>query len=250
MRRHLMVGNWKMYKTPEETTDFFADLRLLVRAVAHCDMVICPPTVDLHAALDATQGSNIAIGAQNLYWGREGAFTGEVSGHMLRAMGCHFVIAGHSERRQYFAETDADVFRKTRSAIEYGLTPIVCFGEQLEQREAGQTETHLDAQFQGALGALSAAEIAKVVIAYEPVWAIGTGRTATPKIAGETHRFLRGRVKAAFGATQAAATRILYGGSVTPDNSGALMQEEEIDGALVGGASLAPKSFATIVQYR
>ena len=250
MRRHLMVGNWKMYKTPEETSEFFADLRGMVRTVAHCDMVICPPSVDLYAALEATQGSNIAVGAQNLYWGREGAFTGEVSGHILRAMGCHYVIVGHSERRQYFGESDVDVFRKARAAIEYGLTPIVCLGEHLEQRESRQAEAHLGAQFDAGVGGLTAAEFSKVVLAYEPVWAIGTGRTATPEIAATSHRFLRGKVAAAFGAAQAAATRILYGGSVKPDNSRALMVEEEIDGALVGGASLDPKSFAAIVQYR
>ena len=250
MRRHLMVGNWKMNKTPEETAEYFADLRPLLRAVAHCDMVICPPSVDLQAALEAARGSNIAVGAQNLYWGREGAFTGEVSGHQLRAMGCLYVIVGHSERRQYFAETNADVHRKTLAAMEYGLTPIVCVGENLEQREAGHTEAWLGAQFEGALAGLTPAEMSKVVIAYEPVWAIGTGLTATPEIAAAAHRFLRGRVASTFGDTQAAATRILYGGSVKPDNSQALMAEEEIDGALVGGASLEPNAFAGIVQYR
>ena len=250
MRRPLIAGNWKMYKTPEETAAFFQALRPLVTAVSHCDVVVCPPSVDLHAALETAQGSNVAIGAQNLYWGREGAFTGEVSGHMLRAMGCRYALVGHSERRQYFGESDADVRKKALAAIEYGLTPIVCVGENLEQREAGETESWLTAQFDGCMAAMTPAEFSKVVIAYEPVWAIGTGRTATSEMAGAAHGFLRGCVGRVFGEKQAAATRILYGGSVKPDNIRALMAVEDIDGALVGGASLEAKSFAAIVQFR
>jgi triosephosphate isomerase len=206
--------------------------------------------VDLQAALEATQGSNAVIGAQNLHWGREGAFTGEVSGHMLRAMGCHYVIVGHSERRQYFGETDADVQKKTAAAIEFGLTPIVCVGEHLEHREAGETDECLRSQFDGGFDGLSAAEFAKVVLAYEPAWAIGTGKTATPESAAQVHQFLRAMVAKKFGDALAAATRILYGGSVKPDNIAALMAEDGIDGALVGGASLDPKSFAAIVRYK
>jgi triosephosphate isomerase len=250
MRRPLIAGNWKMNKTPEEAADFFRQLRPLMRAVSHCDIVVCPPSVDLHAALEATQGSNAVIGAQNLHWGREGAFTGEVSGQMLRAMGCHYVIVGHSERRQYFGETDADVQKKTAAAIEFGLTPIVCVGEHLEHREAGETDECLRCQFEGGLDGLSAAEFAKVVIAYEPVWAIGTGKTATPEIAAQVHQYLRAMAAKKFGDAVAATTRILYGGSVKPDNIAALMAEDDIDGALVGGASLDPKSFAAIVRYK
>jgi triosephosphate isomerase len=250
MRRPLIAGNWKMYKTPDEASALVRELRPLVTAVSHCDVVVCPPSVDLPAALEAAQGSGIAVGAQNLYWGREGAFTGEVSGPILRAMGCRYVIVGHSERRQYFFETDEDVRKKTQAAVECGLTPIVCVGERLEQREAGQTETLLEVQFEDGLSRLSVAEFAKVVIAYEPVWAIGTGRTATPQQAQSAHLCLRRQIAQAFGDAQAAATRILYGGSVKPDNITMLMAEEDIDGALVGGASLDAKSFAAIVKYR
>jgi triosephosphate isomerase len=250
MRRPLIAGNWKMYKTPDESADFFRQLRPLVRAVSHCDIVVCPPSVALQAALEAAQGSNVSIGAQNLHWAREGAFTGEVSGQMLRAMGCHYVIVGHSERRQYFGETDADVQKKTAAAIEFGLTPIVCVGEHLEHRNAGETDNCLRCQFEGGLGGLSAAEFARVVIAYEPVWAIGTGKTATPEIAAQVNQYLRAMTAKRFGDALAATTRILYGGSVKPDNIAALMAEDDIDGALVGGASLDPKSFAAIVRYK
>jgi triosephosphate isomerase len=250
MRRPLIAGNWKMYNTPEEAADFFRQLRPLVTAVSHCDIVVCPPFVDLQSALEAAQASNVAIGAQNLHWAREGAYTGEVSGQMLRAMGCHYVIVGHSERRQYFDETDADVQKKAAAAIEYGLTPIVCVGEHLEHRDNSQADEYLRCQFNGCLDGFSAAEFARVVIAYEPVWAIGTGRPATPEIAADVHQHLRAMAAERFGGALAATTRILYGGSVKPDNIAALMAKEDIDGALVGGASLDPKSFASIVRYR
>jgi triosephosphate isomerase (TIM) len=250
MRKPLMAGNWKMYKTPAETHAFFESFKPLAAAHAgHCDIVICPPFPDLHAAVREAGGSAIAIGAQNLYWGKEGAVTGEVSGHMLQASGCRYVIVAHSERRQYFGESEADVVRKTQAALEWDLTPIVCVGERLEERESGATEAVLGEQFDGGLAPLTPEQFASIVIAYEPVWAIGTGKTATPQMAAEAHRFIRRRVAAKFGEQQAAATRILYGGSVKPDNVKALMAEEEIDGALVGGASLDPKSFAAIVNY-
>jgi triosephosphate isomerase len=248
-RKPIMAGNWKMYKTPAGTHDFFEAFKPLVRGAEHCDIVICPPFPNLPAAVQEAQGGNIAIGAQNLYWGREGAVTGEVSGHMLQAVGCSYAIVAHSERRQYFAESEPDVVRKTRAALEYGLTPIVCVGERLEEREANRTEDVLGAQFDGGLAPLAAEEFAKIVVAYEPVWAIGTGKTATPEIAAAAHRFIRGKVAAAFGDEIAASVRILYGGSVKPDNVKKLMEEEEIDGALVGGASLDPASFAAIVEY-
>jgi triosephosphate isomerase len=244
-----MAGNWKMYKTPAETHTFFEAFKPLVGTSAHCGIVICPPFPNLPAAVQEAQGSNIAIGAQNLYWGKEGAVTGEVSGHMLQAVGCRYVIVAHSERRQYFAESEPDVVRKTQAALEYGLTPIVCVGERLEEREANRTEDILGMQFDGGLAPLPADQFAKVVIAYEPVWAIGTGKTATPEIAASAHRFIRGKVAAKFGDALAASVRILYGGSVKPDNVKKLMAEEEIDGALVGGASLDPASFAAIVNY-
>jgi triosephosphate isomerase len=249
LRKPLMAGNWKMYKTSAETQDFFEAFKPMVADATHCDIVICPPFPSLAAAVEQARGSNIEVGAQNLYWGREGAVTGEVSGYMLQAAGCKYVIVGHSERRQYFGEKEPDVVRKTRAALDYGLTPIVCIGERLEDRESNITESVLAAQFDGGLAPLTPEEFAKVVIAYEPVWAIGTGKTATPAIAADVHRFIRSGVALKFGDAQAAATRILYGGSVKPDNVKSLMAEEDIDGALVGGASLDPKSFAAIVRY-
>ena len=248
MRKPLMAGNWKMYKTPAETHAFFESFKPLVAAVNGCDIVICPPFPDLHTAVKEANGSAIGIGAQNLYWGKEGAVTGEVSGHMLQAAGCRYVIVAHSERRQYFGETEADVVRKTQAALEWNLIPVVCVGERLEERESGATESVLAEQFDGGVAPLTPEQFAQIVIAYEPVWAIGTGRTATPQIAADAHRFIRQRVAATFGDARAAATRILYGGSVKPDNVRALMAQEEIDGALVGGASLDPKSFAAIVN--
>jgi len=248
-RKPLMAGNWKMFKTPAETQAFLEAFAPLVAATTHCDVAVFPPLVNLAAAVAAAQGSNIGVGAQNLYWGKEGAFTGEVSGHMLQAAGCRYVIIGHSERRQYFGETDATVLRRTQAAIEYGLIPVVCVGEKLEDREGGRTDAVLAEQFDGGLAPLTAEQFATVVIAYEPVWAIGTGKTATPEMAADAHKFIRGKVAEKFGAEQAAATRILYGGSVKPDNVKSLMAQEDIDGALVGGASLEPKSFASIVNF-
>jgi len=249
MRKPVLAGNWKMYKTPAETRSFFEAFKPLVRDATHCDIVICPPFPNLPAAVDESKGTSIAIGAQNLYWGKEGAVTGEVSGHMLQAIGCSYVIIAHSERRQYFGECEADVVRKTQAALEYGLTPIVCVGERLEEREGSRTEDVLAAQFDGGLAPLAPEHFAKIVIAYEPVWAIGTGKTATPQIAADAHRFIRQKVAKKFGETLASSARILYGGSVKPDNVSSLMAEEEIDGALVGGASLDPKSFAAVVKY-
>jgi len=245
----MMAGNWKMYKTPAETHAFFETFKPLVGDATHCEIVICPPFPNLHAAVKEAGGSNIAVGAQNLHWGREGAVTGEVSGHMLQAVGCRYVIVAHSERRQYFGETEPDVVRKAQAALDYGLTPIVCIGERLEEREGNRTEDVLGEQIDGGLAPLTADQFAKIVIAYEPVWAIGTGKTATPDLAAAAHRFIRGKVAGKFGDALAEAVRILYGGSVKPDNVKRLMTEEEIDGALVGGASLDPGSFAAIVKY-
>src|SRR5580704_16569586 len=249
MRTPLMAGNWKMYKTPAETQAFFDAFLPLVAGATGRDAAICPPYVDLPVALAATQGSKVGIGAQNLAPGKEGAMTGEISGHMLQAIGVKYVIIGHSERRQFFGETDAGVLAKTKAALEYGLTPIVCVGELLAQRESGSTEAVLNAQFEGGIAPLTAEQFSKIVIAYEPVWAIGTGKVATPEQAAEAHAYIRGRIAAKFGTGQAVATRILYGGSVKPDNVAGLMQKLDIDGALVGGASLDPKSFAAIVNF-
>jgi triosephosphate isomerase (TIM) len=249
MRKPMLAGNWKMYKTPAETHAFFEAFKPLVAHASHCDIVICPPFPDLHAAVKEAAGSNVSIGAQNLYWGKEGAVTGEVSGHMLQAIGCSYVIIAHSERRQYFGESEPDVVRKAQAALEFGLNPVVCVGERLEERESGRTEEVLGEMVDGGIAPLTPAQFAKIVIAYEPVWAIGTGKTATPRIAADAHRFIRKKVAAKFGDSAAETTRILYGGSVKPDNVKSLMCEEEIDGALVGGASLDPRSFAAIVNF-
>jgi triosephosphate isomerase len=244
-----MAGNWKMYKTPAETTAFFEKFRPLAGQAEHCEIVICPPFTNLAAAVEAAQGTRIHIGAQNIGWAKEGAFTGEISGPMIVASGATYVLVGHSERRQYFAETDETVLKRTQAALEFGLTPIVCVGERLEERESGHTDAVLARQFQHGIASLSERQFARVVIAYEPVWAIGTGKTATPEIAADAHRAIRGQVRAKFGKEAAEAIRILYGGSVKPDNTRSLMAQPEIDGVLVGGASLDAVSFASIVNF-
>jgi len=248
-RKKLIAANWKMYKNPSQTDEFFRGFLPLIFGHERDEIVVCPPYIDLQVALESAKGSHIAIGAQNVYGKDEGAFTGEISPAMLVAVGCTHVIIGHSERRQYFAETDDTVNLKLKAALEHDLTPIVCVGEVLEEREASLTEDVLRRQCLRAFHAISAKKAAKLVIAYEPVWAIGTGKTATPEMASDAHVLIRGEAAKAFGQEFAEALRILYGGSVKPDNATALMSEEEIDGALVGGASLDPKSFAAIVKY-
>jgi triosephosphate isomerase len=250
LRRPVIAGNWKMYKTGAETRAFFQAFLPLIAAANHCEIVVAPPFTALAAAVEAASGSAIAIAGQNVYWEREGAFTGEISARMLAEVGCRGAIVGHSERRQYFGETDESVHRKTKAALEAGLTPIVCVGETLGEREGNLTQTVLKRQFEGGLGALTPAEFSRILMAYEPVWAIGTGRTATPEMAAEAHRYLRELAAARFRPEQASALRILYGGSVKPDNIQGLMAQAEIDGALVGGASLDPKSFASIVNFQ
>lgn len=249
MRKPLMAGNWKMFKTPAETAAFFEKLLPLVAAAKHCDILICPPFLNISAAVAATRGSSVAVGGQNLHWAKEGAFTGEVSGPMLKAAGCAAVIIGHSERRQFFGETDETVLKRTQAALEAGLQPVVCVGERLEEREAGRTNAVLSTQFREGIAKLTPDQFLRIVIAYEPVWAIGTGKTATPDMAADAHRALRAEVERAYGKDAAASTRILYGGSVKPDNVKALMAQPEIDGALVGGASLEAVSFASIVNF-
>lgn len=244
-----MAANWKMFKTPADTESFFAAFLPMVADASGVDIAVCAPFVNLPAAVAAVAGSKVAIGGQNLYWAKEGAFTGEISGPMLKAVGCQWVIVGHSERRQFFGETDATVLQRTQAGIAAGLQVILCVGEMLAEREAGQTEAVLQRQFDGGIAGLSEAELSQIVIAYEPVWAIGTGKTATPEMAAEAHAVIRGLVAAKFGAEAAAAVRILYGGSVKPENVSSLMAQEEIDGALVGGASLDPASFTKIVKF-
>ncbi len=248
-RKKLIAANWKMYKNAAQTEEFFRAFLPLVFEHNRDEIVVCPPYVDLQAALESAKGSQIAVGAQDVYWKDEGAFTGEISSAMLVAVGCTHVIVGHSERRQYFGETDDTVNLKLKSALEHGLTPIVCVGEVLEEREARLTEDVLRRQCLRAFNTLSAKKSAKLVIAHEPVWAIGTGKTATPQMASDAHLLIRGEAAKAFGDEFAAQLRIIYGGSVKPDNATVLMSEEEIDGALVGGASLDAKSFAAIVKY-
>jgi len=244
-----MAGNWKMYKTPAETTAFFEKFRPLVAKAEQREIVICPPFTDLDAAVTAAKGSNIGIGAQNIAWAKEGAFTGEISAAMIKATGATYAIVGHSERRQYFGETDETVLARTKAALEAGLTPIVCVGERLEDRETGGTKTVLTSQFQKGIASLPVEEFAKIIVAYEPVWAIGTGKTATPEMAAEAHRMIRGQVWAHYGTQAATGLRILYGGSVKPDNVKALMAQDEVDGVLVGGASLDAAGFAAIVNF-
>jgi triosephosphate isomerase len=248
-RKKLIAANWKMYKTPDEAREFMRAFLPMVSGHDRDEIVVCPPFVNLHAVIEAAKGSNVAVGSQNVAWEKEGAFTGEVSAGMLTAIGCTHAIIGHSERRQYFGETDDTVNARLKTALEAGLTPIVCVGEVLEEREAGMTEEVLRRQCARAFRKISGTKAAKLVVAYEPVWAIGTGKTATPQMAAEAHAIIRGEVAKAMGDELAAKLRILYGGSVKPDNAKSLMSEAEIDGALVGGASLKPDSFTAIVKY-
>jgi triosephosphate isomerase len=249
MRTKVIAANWKMYKTPDQTRDFFLDF--LPEAAGHTrdEIVVCPPYVDLGAAVQAAQGSNVNIGSQNIHWKSEGAFTGEISAGMLLAMGVTHVIVGHSERRQYFGETDDTVNMRLKAALEAGLSAICCVGEVLEEREAGLTDDVLRRQCVRAFHAISAKKATHMVVAYEPVWAIGTGKTATPELAAAAHAVIRREAREIFGEAFSTNLRILYGGSVKPENATALMSQEEIDGALVGGASLDPKSFAAILNY-
>ena len=247
-RRRVIAGNWKMYKTEADTRAFFAAFNPMVASVSDCDIVIAPPAIDIPAAVEATKGTKIGISAQNVYWEKEGAFTGEISTEMLVEAGCRYTLVGHSERRQFFGETNETVFKKTRAALAEGLTPIVCIGEMLADREGGKTEDICQTQFLGSVGALTPEEFSRILVAYEPVWAIGTGRTATPEIAAAVHKYVRRCAAQKFSPDLAAALRILYGGSVKPDNIKGLMAQEELDGTLVGGASLDAKSFASIVK--
>jgi len=249
MRRPVIAGNWKMFKTAAETRAFFAAFKPLVASATHCDIVVAPPFTALAAAAELATGSNIAISAQNMSWEKQGAFTGEIAAPMLLEAGCRYVILGHSERRHIFGETDAMVAKKTAAALDAGLIPIVCVGETLDERNGNQTEAVLARQFTGGLGALTDEQFYRILLAYEPVWAIGTGRTATPEMAADAHRFLRDQAASRFTSDRAANLRILYGGSVKPDNIRGLMAQMEIDGALVGGASLEPASFAAIVNF-
>jgi len=248
MRMPLIAGNWKMYKTVHDAVYFVKELKPIVKDVSNVEIVIAPPFTAVHAAAEAARNTNIGVGAQNLYWEREGAFTGEVAAAMIKEAGAEYVIIGHSERRRLFGESDAMVNRKVAAAIGAALTPIVCIGETLEERERDETFVVLDRQIKDGLDGFNAEQIADLVVAYEPVWAIGTGRTATAAQAGEAHAHIRKRLRQWFGGDAADRCHVIYGGSVKPDNIRELIAEPDVDGALVGGASLEVKSFADIVM--
>jgi triosephosphate isomerase len=247
MRTPFVAANWKMHKTVQETVDYAGAFTPLVAGIDDVDIVIAPPFLALPALVEATANSQVGVAAQNVHAEHQGAFTGEVSLGMLRASGVTLVIIGHSERRQLFGETDTGVNAKTRAAVDTGLTPIVCVGETLEEREADRAFDVLDRQVREGLAGLSPEQVGALVVAYEPVWAIGTGRNATPDQANAAHQHIRTQLASQFGDTAAAACRVIYGGSVKPANAGELMTQPDVDGALVGGASLDPSSFAAIV---
>ena len=248
MRTPLIAGNFKMFKTVQETVAYVVELRVLVTDVRGVAVVIAPPFTAIQSAAAAAKDSAIGVGAQNVHWEREGAFTGEVSAGMLREAGARFVIVGHAERRTLFGETDGTVNKKMTAVIAAGMTPIVCIGETLEQRDRNETLAVLDRQIKEGLDGATGEQLAAMVLAYEPVWAIGTGRNATPAQAGEAHFHIRQRLKQWFGLDASDRCRILYGGSVKPDNIARLIAEPDVDGALVGGASLDPKSFLAIIR--
>ena len=250
MRKPVIAGNWKMFKTRAETSAFFDALIPLIQDVDHCEIVIAPPYTALATAAVEAEGTRVSVSAQDVHWEPQGAFTGEVSVNMLLEIGCTYAIIGHSERRQFFGETDETVEKKTRSAIAGGLKSIVCVGETLAERDASLALDVVRRQMREGLGRLTPADLSHIIVAYEPVWAIGTGRTATPEIAAEMHAAIRKTFAEIYNEAAGNALRILYGGSVKPDNIAALMKKEDIDGALVGGASLDPASFAAIIKYQ
>jgi triosephosphate isomerase len=247
MRIPFIAGNWKMFKTVQEAVIFAKELRSIVKDVSDVEIVIAPTFLAVHAVAEALRNANVGVAAQDLYWEKEGAFTGEVSAAMIKEAGAEFVIIGHSERRRLFGETDTTVNRKLLSAIGAGLAPIVCVGETLEERESEQTLAVLDRQVKDGLDRLTAEQVAELVVAYEPVWAIGTGRVATAAQAEEAHAHIRTRLRQWFGADAAERCHVIYGGSVKPDNIAELIREPDVDGALVGGASLDVHGFSDIV---
>jgi triosephosphate isomerase len=248
MRKPIVAGNWKMNKTVAEALELVKGIKAELSDVSGVDVVLCPPFTALHAVRKAIDGTAIDLGAQNAHWEKSGAYTGEISVEMLREVGCHYVILGHSERRQYFKETDEMVNRKAKAVLAAGLFPIVCVGETLAEREAGRTEQVVTTQVRGSLAGLSANDLLRTVIAYEPVWAIGTGRTATPQQAQEVHALIRKLLAQMADAHVAQSVRIQYGGSVKPTNAKELFGQPDIDGGLIGGASLEARSFIDIVR--
>ena len=248
-RTPILAGNWKMNMTATQARDLASKLVPLVAGVKDREIVLGPPFTSLAAVAETIKGTNLSLAAQNLHWEDKGAFTGEISADMLLDSGCKYVIIGHSERRQYFGETDESVNKRVRQAIKKGLLPILCVGETLAERDAGKLNEVISRQITGGLKDVAAGDMPKVVVAYEPVWAIGTGKTATPEQANEVHALIRQKVQELYRADIAGGLRIQYGGSVTPDNVSQLMAMPDIDGALVGGASLKPDSFAALVKF-
>jgi triosephosphate isomerase len=247
MRTPFIAGNWKMFKTVQEATFYAKELRSLVKDIHDVRIVVAPPYTAIHALAEAARNSTILVSAQNMFWEREGAFTGEISASMIKEAGAEFVIIGHSERRTLFGETDVTVNRKVLAALTASLVPIVCIGETLEQRDRNETLDVIDRQIKGGLDSLTGDQVAAIVLAYEPVWAIGTGRNATPAQAGEVHAHIRSRLRQWFGAAAADSCLVIYGGSVKPDNIKDLIAQEDVDGALVGGASLDVRAFHDII---
>lgn len=247
MRKPLIAGNWKMHKTVAEARTYAKGIRAALPNLNGREAVVCPPFTALWAVAEELKGSPIALGSQNVHWEAKGAFTGEVSVSMIKELGCQYAIVGHSERRQYFAETDATVNKRMQATLAGGMIPIVCIGETLQEREGNTTFKVIETQIKSGLAGLAAG--ASIVIAYEPVWAIGTGKTATPEQAQEVHAFIRKEFGKLYGHAVADTTRILYGGSIKPDNISALMKQPDIDGGLVGGACLEVDSYVKLVQY-
>jgi len=247
-RKVVIAGNWKMNKTAAEGKKFVEEFIPKVAGIDNIEIIVCPAFTALPSVVSAAAGSNVKVGAQNIHWAESGAFTGEISAEMLKETGVDYVIIGHSERRQYFAETDKTVNQRLKAALAAGLIPMVCIGELLEERESGKTESVLDTQIRGGLAGISAEDMTKIIVAYEPVWAIGTGKTATPEMAEETHAYVRSVITDMFGEAISAQVRIQYGGSMKAANSAELVTQEDIDGGLVGGASLEPDSFAELIK--
>jgi triosephosphate isomerase len=248
MRKKIIAGNWKMNKTNSEAIQLVKMIKIKVTDIKKIDMVVCPPFTALSSVNDIVRDSNLKLGAQNLFWEEKGAYTGEISVNMILSTGCSYVIIGHSERRQYFGETDETVNKKIKTALKSGLLPIVCIGETLEQREKGITQEIIDRQIRGGFSGLTSSDISKIIIAYEPVWAIGTGRNATPEQAQEVHSFIRKVLSQMYDKNLSENLRIQYGGSVNTKNSRDLLSQPDIDGALVGGASLEADSFVDIIK--
>jgi triosephosphate isomerase len=248
MRKRIIAGNWKMNKTLDEAIDLARAIKDKAADVQNVDMILCPPFTNLSSVVDVVKGTNIGVGAQNLHWEAKGAFTGEISADMLRSVGCQYVIIGHSERRQYFGETDETVNKRIKAALAAGLVPIVCVGETLEEREADKTQEVVETQITGAYKDISSNDAENMVVAYEPVWAIGTGKVATPQQAQEVHAYIRSLLKTVYSEKVAETVRIQYGGSMKPGNAAELLANPDVDGGLIGGASLDADSFLGIIN--